>query len=389
MQEVQDAERQRRAARHPVSGEGLGLGANDRSLGAIFNDKHHYNLFVNSFLVERDPEMTKDIIKARVDKTLLTEDQNIFLDKARVDYNKRIFEASAIKNMLTVKQVKDMARKDARVALLIGKVGENNAPAFLGDKLEECAVNDPAGFQRIIGSFKEAAKIQGGFWAKTSEKFLQHRLTAYGITGNKFTEAVASGATRESRKNLSKLVKEKLTGFWKGLNTATGGFVAFVGGRKLLQNVKMRNLLLSECNNHLATVASLLDGTLNDDVRMEIDNQTFEGRRETKPLEVLTIKDLRTLQNELGPDKRKGRFETALNALARTVDRTKTWAGLNDAQKQSKTAELEGLKESFVTSELARQKQYKGGGLIAELVGTFQPTREEIRAHLDTIATAA
>src|SRR3989344_3628736 len=177
MREQHEELKKREAARHPVTGEKLGLGEFDRSIEQILGNKRECDLFLNLFLNRKNPIVTEAIIKKRadrdtlsVDEAALTEAEEKFLEDSREEYNHRRAEAARIRELLTGERVVMMTRADKDLKELTGQLGPEGAASFLSDQIEELALTYPAEFKKIADAMKATADIQGGTDAERAEK---------------------------------------------------------------------------------------------------------------------------------------------------------------------------------------------------------------------------
>src|SRR3989338_4211829 len=88
--------RKRESIRDPITDEGIWLGARDLSIADIFNDKREQDLFVNHFLPSQDKESARDIVELRRENRALSEQQEQFLEEARIAYNRLRAQAEQV-----------------------------------------------------------------------------------------------------------------------------------------------------------------------------------------------------------------------------------------------------------------------------------------------------
>ena len=376
------AARKRETVRNPVTDEGVGLGTHDLALADIFASKTEHELFVNYFLPAQDEETAKEIIEAQREKRVLTDDQERFLEDARVAYNRRRAEAEQVQKHLTPDEVGEMAERDEGIRIITGKIGKEPAAKFLTDHIAELAMTDHQSFRHIANSLRAVHSMRNGAEAERVDKLVAHRLKKYNIADDAYRKAVASGSSEEIKQNFQKIAAEQLTGFRASLSFIVKRWRA----AKLYQSFEDEERLIKECNSHLAVVAGVLRSTLDPEMRHALHSAASEGRKtfEKPKGNVLTVDEYRNAVAQSTPEGIKRHYTAAreLAAKKKFGDKTK-WDGLSPAQK----AEIETpeFKNNFLDGEERRQKGYKGKGLLITRLNVLLLPRDKIQETIDSI----
>ncbi|HCM43713.1 MAG: hypothetical protein UY39_C0038G0006 [Candidatus Kaiserbacteria bacterium GW2011_GWC2_49_12] len=374
--------RKRESIRDPITDEGIGLGARDLSIADIFNDKREQDLFVNHFLPSQDKESARDIVELRRENRALSEQQEQFLEEARIAYNRLRAQAEQVQKHLTPAEIGEMAERDERIKIVAGAIGKEQAAKFLGEHVMGLAVTDTPSFERISGYLKNVHEIRNGRAAAMTDKRVEDRLKKYSITDETFIKAVASASPNEIKRNLQLAVSTQLTG-WRA---AFSFIVKRYRADKLYASFEEQQKLIEECNTNLVSVAQVLRGTLNPDIRHELQNAALEGKKKVETLEgnVLTVDDYRRVRSEMTPKAIKGRFLAVRDQeVARRFGKDKKWKNTSAAQKNE--IENTDLRERFLDKEMQRQNGYKGQGLLINLLRALFASREKMGKMIDSI----
>ena len=193
------------------------LGANDRTLQQILQDEHEHDLFVNRFLYDRDPDQAKEIVDALADRTLLTPEHEKFLEKTRVEYNRRRAEVQKVQEMFDEEHIKRIAEVDPRIQEIIGQIGAQKATELIDEQFEELAIADGKTFDKIVKSLQSIKEIHGAEITIGLDRHVKETLQQYGISETKYFEATKPGETFETQRNLSKLVAEQYPWYKKAI----------------------------------------------------------------------------------------------------------------------------------------------------------------------------
>src|SRR5665213_1649018 len=135
---------------HPVTDGEMELGEHDRTLSQIMQDKKEQNRFINRFCFEKDPERTKEIVETLAAGTLLTAEQDTFLEKVHGEYNLRRAEIEQIREMLTPEEMQRIAGLDPRIQEVMGKIGPEKTVGLLGKEFEDLAMSDSSAFKKVV-----------------------------------------------------------------------------------------------------------------------------------------------------------------------------------------------------------------------------------------------
>jgi len=340
----------------------LELGANDRTLQQILQDEHEHDLFVNRFLYDRDPDQAKEIVDALADRTLLTAKHEKFLEKTRVEYNRRRAEVQKVQEMFDEEHIKRIAEVDPRIQEIIGQIGAQKATELIDEQFEELAIADGKTFDKIVKSLQSIKEIHGAEITIGLDRHVKETLQQYGISETKYFEATKPGETFETQRNLSKLVAEQYPWYKKAIDF--GGWLSGRAGEKLYSNFEDQMTFLKECDKHFGAIGKMLQGTLNGDVRLAIQKYMLEGgsiREKSKEDTIRTIEDYRSVKAALDPAGRPQRWEEYKKAELQRRN-------IKDISKQP--ALQEQIKETFANREFKSQNQnrYKASGVIAALI---------------------
>jgi len=364
---------------HPVTGEEMELGEHDRTLDQIFQDKKEQDRFLNRFLYDKDADKAKDVVETLASGTMLSQEQNAFLEKSRLEYNVRRAEIEKVCEMLTPEELLHIAGTDPRIQEVIGKIGPEKTAALLTKEFEDLAISDAKSLKKMIKNLRDVTEIRTSVDAAELERHVQSSLLSRNISEEKYWQATSSGLTGETRENLRKLVAEDFGWFRKSLDFVANHKLSQKGSQHLYKNFEHQQEFLKECDKHLKVVGKVLRGTLTPDVSMAMQKYMLEGGelKDKKPEDnVTTIADYRRMKEEASPAPIdiKARYEAY---KAAEIKRLK----ITDTSKQS--AAIQGINDTFANNELANRKKYRArgviGALIAMLFGSGPQTKDDIK----------
>lgn len=357
--------RKRESIKEPVTDEGIGLGAQDLSLADIFVNKREHDLFVNYFLPSLDEEQAREFVEASVDKKALTEEQEIFLENARADYNRLRTQAEHIKKHLTLDDVGEMAERNENIRIIAGKIGKEQAAKFLTDHMEELAVKDTQNFEQIAGFLKTVHTMRNSREADMLDKRIENTLKKYGVTDEEYNKAITAGAPKEIKRYLQNTVQEQL----KGWRATLGFFVKRYRVGKLYASIEAQENYIEEINTHLVAVAQVLRDTLNPNTLLELQNAVLEGKKvvEKSETDAFTIEDFQSARAKMVPGEIKGRFLSALEQeTVKKHGKDKKWNDLNPAEK--KEINNSAFKANFLDKEILSVKNDSGKRFLRTLL---------------------
>ncbi len=366
---------------HPVTEEAMELGEYDRTLAEILGDRDEQDKFLNKFLWAKDPDKAKDIVDSLAENTVLSPEQDKFLEQARVEFNLRSAEIEQVQEMLPAELVhlKDI---DPRIAQVIGKVGPDEAAEVLGAEFADLALSDPKVFKKMVGQMRHLREIRTSKEAAQREEDLTHMLAEFGIKEEDYWNAtrssagMTSGVTGETRDQLGKLVFDNYGWFKKTLDVISSGHFSANATRDLVANFEDQQRLLAECDKHMKVVGKVLQGTLTPEVRLMFQKAMTEGGLvKDKKVEnnVKTIQDYRQVKNAFEPADMQKRWEEYKRAELKRRN-------ITDITKQPVAAE--NIKNSFAQKELDQQKGFRAGGILAALIALLFGTKDDIKNTL-------
>jgi len=361
---------------HPVTDGEMELGEHDRTLSQIMQDKKEQNRFINRFCFEKDPERTKEIVETLAAGTLLTAEQDTFLEKVHGEYNLRRAEIEQIREMLTPEEMQRIAGLDPRIQEVMGKIGPEKTVGLLGKEFEDLAMSDSSAFKKVVKNMRLVADLRSNPKMAEFNRHVQDTLRNYGIREEKYWEATVSGTTSETQGNLDKLVKEQYGWFKKAVDYVSSGALSHRGGSRLYKNFEGQTEALETGDKYLKAVGKVLQGTLTPGVREAIQKVMMEGGEvKEKKVEdnVTTIEEYKRIKEsaDLTPASIKSRYERYEKAeLAKRKlsikDRSKFRAVLSD------------IEDTFCEEETDRNdsRKYRASGIFGALLAMlFGPSR--------------
>lgn len=382
--------------KHPISGEAVGLGEYDQTLQQIFDNKRTYDLFLNVFLYGIDSAMARQIaLKRAQDDTkpvkdlALSESEEKFLEDGREKFNIARAEAGQVRALLTDERLKVMARADKDLDEMIGAVGTANAAEHLGAEIDELAFTDAPKFRRLVDSIKAAADVQDGREIEMNQRRVERALRRYGVTRDQYVLATKTGTGYESQRELSGLVRQRLTGFWKALDFVSAGAVSRFGGQRLHAGFAETTRLMERADEHLADVIKILRASMDERFRLGYQTQAWTGKApEAVRYNVVTIADYKRIRDEYAVDSIEADFKKYRAREAKKFGSTKspkrwddTGSDLDDAAKDKIRAMYADEKERGHHALVAR------GVMRAFLADMFPSSyKADLEAKIRSIA---
>lgn len=360
--------------RDPVSDTPLNMDRHNLSQADIFRDKKTEGTFL-SFLSQRDSKTATEVAQALADKTLLTSAQQDFINKSIPDFNVQRATVEQVQKYCTSEEIKRIAHTDPRIASIVGMIGPDKASEWMSDQMEHLAMNNPAEFQRVVGSLKGAQEVRTSEDAKSLDRMVKDSLHRHGISEQKYWEATKTGTTIESMDNLQGLVRERYGNFKKALDFVSGRALSQRGARKLFMNLEDEEDLLRECDGHLGNVGAVLYGTLTDQVRLAMQTYAIEGGtiKEKHKENVTTVGDYKRVKEEGSDESIVKRYK----------------ARLEEAKKRKKkgedlsTDEINTIQDRFANDEIGREKQNVGTSLFAALIAFLFHSVADIKSIIN------
>lgn len=352
---------------HPVTDEEMELGEHDRTLSQIMQDKKEQDRFINRFCFEKDPDMTKGVVESLAAGTLLTPEQDKFLEKVHGEYNLRRAEIEQVREMLTPEEMQRIADLDPRIQQVMGKIGPEKTVELLGKEFEDLAMSDSAAFKKVVKNLRLTADLRSNEKMGEFDRHVQDTLRRYGIKEEKYWEATTSGRTSETQANLDALVAEQYGWFKKAIDFASGGKLSRRAGTKLYRNFEDQTVALETGDKYLKAVGKVLQGTLTSDVRLAIQKAMMEGgevKEKKAENNIQTIADYKTVKQDM--DMLQPRWEQFQKDEIKRL-------GIKDISRQPDA--LDGMKDRFSDQEMQKQRQYRASGALGALLAFLFGTR--------------
>lgn len=360
---------------HPVTDEEMELGEHDRTLAQIMQDKKEQDRFINKFCAEQDEDEAREVTEALAGGNPLTPEQDKFLEKMRVEYNRRRAEAEKVHEMLP-KYMERIASLDPRIQEVVGKIGLEKTAELLGHEFENLALEDTRKFNKTVKEMQNLHDLDTSPIIENLNRHVEQTLGKYGIDEEKYWEATREGETWRTQSRLQTLAEENLHGFKYAIDFLTFNSISKRRGRELYKTYGEQSAVLKECDKHMKAIGRVLQGTLNKDLRLAIQKAMLEGGEvKEKKVEnnITTFAEYQNAKQDL--ETRQSRWQQYKQDEIKRMN-------IKDISKQPDA--LEGIKNRFTELEYQKQKGYRPARMFAVLIALLfgTGTKDDIKNSL-------
>ncbi len=359
---------------NPVSGEGMDAPP-ETTVGEIMGDADQQKLFVNTFLARENEKFAKEFAKKNADGKLLTAAEDKELERLRKKFIKEMSEVQSVKEYLTPEHFKRIAEVDPRIAEVVGKIGHEKAEDLMEAELTELMVTDPAKFRKMRNALKSFHDLDHSPRVARVEADIRKSQAKIGMSEDEFLAATKLGSPTAVEKRFHELAHERLPLLGRALNF--GGWINKRSVQELSRHYASQEAIMQDADKHMKAVGSVLQATLNPEMRLRIQKLAMEGILEEKvPDTINTIEDYRAVKHENSPMAMQTAFDE-IKAAEAAKNQITNWADPTNA------ARLDSLKDSFAKSAYEKQKKQKTSGLYAILLRVlFGKSSDDIKNKL-------
>lgn len=181
------------------------------TLAEVLQDKHNSHLFGRMLEISGHEDMAQRLLAGKLER-----DDLELLEEQRLKFSEKVTRSEQVGEILTEKNVLEIARNHPDFAKIINLVGPKKAIKAIQGQLKEMCITDEYRFNMIT----EPMEAYAGKYKKTNEK-VEKMCKDMGITPREYLDAIAIEDPAEKKAALRKLAKGQHNKFQAAWNFVT------------------------------------------------------------------------------------------------------------------------------------------------------------------------